>query len=118
MYGQLRPEHADAVVDSAALGRVWLPHYRGRLGLAEPAQIAEACALERFPDARRVDVGAPVQAGGDGDLRVPVAVEARGTRHSLWVHCESRDFTSVTSCAPDAESETRQRWLRASVESG
>ena len=118
MYGRLRPEHADAVVDAAAADKVWLPHYRGRLGLAEPAQVAEACALERFPDALRVDVGAPLGGEGDDAVRVPVDVEAEGARHALSVRCAPRDFTSATSCAPDAEPETRRRWLRADVSSG
>lgn len=111
MYGRLRPGDAPQIAAAAAAGSVWSPRYRGRFGLGEAEQVAEGRALERFPGAQRVRVEPSNAPDEIGELRLRVAVEVDRRREDLLVRLCAREFTSATSCAPDAEIETRRRWL-------
>ncbi|MEE9281607.1 MAG: sucrase ferredoxin [Myxococcota bacterium] len=114
VYGRLRPEDAAPLIDAVESGGVHLPRYRGRFGLTEPRQIAEAQVLLHHPDARALEVGDPDLCGGEA--RVPVRFESDGESRSITVLCRADSYTGVTSCGPDAEPETRDRWICSLVD--
>jgi hypothetical protein len=104
MHGRLRPDDAPALVAALARGAPLVPRYRGRFGLSEPDQVAEAFAYARFPRALEVRV-----AAGDGAAR-RASVKTAGAGHELVVQLAEREFLSPTSCSDDAE-EPRRRWV-------
>lgn len=107
LYGRVEAGDVPALVDAVRHARVYGRCYRGRTGLAELAQIAEAAALERFPRARIASI-APNDAGAS------VALADGDATRRLAVRCVSRPFTAIASCG-DAEPERRERWLVESV---
>lgn len=109
MYGRLRPEDAPALITSIEEQRVYLPRYRGRFGLGEAQQVAEAQVLSRHPQARALEFGEPEPS--EGQVRVPVSFESNGEAHRTQVLCHAQSFRSAPSCSPDADPETRTRWL-------
>jgi hypothetical protein len=112
MYGRLRPEDAPAFIASIEEERVYLSRYRGRLGLGEAQQVAEAQVLSRHPQARALEFGEPEP--GDGRVRVPVSFENNGVTYRTQVLCHAQSFRSAPSCSPDAEPETRTRLIERS----
>ena len=81
MYGRLRAEDAEPLLDRLTRGSVWLERYRGRADLPSAAQLVEAEALRRgaedpiaveLPSAAR---GVATWAGGR--VEVALAEEAR-----------------------------------------
>lgn len=111
MYGRLRPEDAPAIIASIEEQRAYLPRYRGRFGLGEAQQVAEARVLSRHPQAQALEFGEPESS--DGQVRVPVSFESNGETHRTQVLCHAESFRSAPSCSPDADPETRIRWLPA-----
>ncbi len=113
LYGRLTVADAKPLADSVRHGHVYLPRYRGRTGTDEPAQVAEAAALARFPQATEIRVFAPVC---EGDARI-VPVELRGFDgpRRLAVRCVAREFEVIGSCG-DTRAEKRARWVAASVQ--
>lgn len=105
MHGRLRPDDAPALVAALARGGPLVSRYRGRFGLAEPEQVAEAFAYARFPHALDVQV-----APGEGGARVALVKTAAGA-HELEVGLAERAFLSATSCGEAAE--PRLRWVVA-----
>ena len=99
LYGRVTPADVPDLVQAIRNGRVYLPCYRGRTGLSELAQVAEAAALARLPRARAVTV-TPSANGA--------TVTSAGV--TLQVTCERRGFTGIGSCG-DSEPETRDRWV-------
>ena len=106
LYGRVEAGDVPQLVESLRHGRVYGRCYRGRSGLSETAQLAEAAARARFPGAR-------IAALGTGPV---VAVELRDgdTARRLEVRCVMRPFTALASCG-DAEPERRERWQVESV---
>ena len=113
MYGRLRADDAPAFAAAAAAGAVHLPRYRGRLGQPELAQVAEACALERFPAAQKIEIERVAEGAAEQSVRVSIWLA--DARHDLEVRCRAREFSGVTRCGVDAEVETRQRWVPVEV---
>lgn len=114
MHGRLQPADAEPLLRALGRGRAFLPRYRGRAGLDEPQQVAEACVLGRFPDAESCEVGPPEPC--DGGVRVPVSVRADGAAHHVWVHCRERRLFAPTSCSDDPLVEPRTRWVAAGAD--
>lgn len=102
LYGRVSAEHAGGLLAAVRHDRVYLPCYRGRSGLSELEQVAEAAALADGPSAE----AAP---GGD-ETRVSIALGS--TR--FQVTCARRTYTGIGSCG-DAEPEQRARWVAISV---
>jgi len=111
LYGRVTA--ADAARLAAAISRdeVYLPCYRGRSGLSELEQVAEAAALGLFPRASAATVKSPILGEASGVATAAVVAEGR-TAH---VTCERRRFVGIGSCG-DAEPETRERWVATSVQ--
>lgn len=110
LYGRVTAADAPALVEAVRRGAAYLPRYRGRSGLDELSQVAEAAALEHCGGARELHIGAPDLSGGLS--RVPVTVgELR-----LEVTCERRTYLGIGSCG-DAEPERRERWVAKGVRS-
>jgi hypothetical protein len=112
LYGRVGSADVPALVESVRHGRVYPPRYRGRTGLDELAQVAEAAALARVPNAPRIRIG---DAVSDGDACVvPVEVGDGDSIRRLAVRCAARVFTALSSCG-DAEPERRERFVVESV---
>jgi hypothetical protein len=109
-HGRLAPTDAPALVRALAAGRPFVPRFRGRFGLAEPEQVAEAWAHARFPGAHEVDV-----ARADGSDTVSLRVHAGGRECALRLRLAARPFASATSC-DEAETRPRNRWIVASAD--
>ncbi len=108
LYGRVTPADVPTLVEAARHGGVYLPCYRGRSGLDELAQVAEAAAIAHCGGAREFRIHAP-------DLAVAeprVSVAAGDLR--LEVTCERRTYLGIASCG-DAEPERRERWVAKSV---
>ena len=118
LYGRLRAEHAPGLLAAVLSKRVYAGRYRGRMGLEEPRQVAEAFALNQHRDAGQVEVGAAVADPGSGCVRVAVAVRSsRGTRE-LSVVCGKRRFAGASSCGAEAPAEPRTRWVVLRADEG
>lgn len=104
MHGRLRPEDAPALVAALARNAPHVPRFRGRFGLSEPDQVAEAFAYARFPHALEVRI-----APADGVSR-RASVKTAEAAHDLVVPLAEREFLSPTSCGEDA-GELRHRWV-------
>lgn len=100
LYGRVTAADVRGLVAATVRGEAYLPCYRGRTGLSELEQVAEAAVLAHRPGAREVVV--------DGSQ-----VIADGLRFE--VQCEQRVFVGIGSCG-DAEPETRERWVAARVQ--
>jgi hypothetical protein len=112
LYGRVGADDAERLADAARHGRVYLPRYRGRSGLGELAQLAEAAALAAFPDASKLVIAEPAP---DGDARVlRVSSAARDPRARIAVRCVPRVFEAIASCG-DASPERRARWVVENV---
>jgi hypothetical protein len=108
LYGRVTSADVPALVDAVRRGGVYLPCYRGRSGLDELAQVAEAAAIAhcgaaadfriRPPELRAAEARVSV---GAGDLQ-------------LEVTCERRTYLGIASCG-DAEPERRERWVAKNV---
>jgi hypothetical protein len=107
LYGRVTAADVPGLVAAVRRGEVYLPCYRGRTGLSELEQVAEAAALAEFPRARSVVVKAP----GSGVATVAVAVDGM----TVDVSSEQRDFVGIASCG-DSEPETRKRWVATLVQ--
>lgn len=104
LYGRVTPAHVSGLIESVRRGTAYLPCYRGRSGLDELSQVAEAAALAHLGDRLDLSIGA---ANGPR-----VAVTAGDVR--LEVTCERRTYSGIASCG-EAEPETRERWVASSV---
>jgi hypothetical protein len=104
MHGRLAPADAPALVRALAAGRPWVPRFRGRFGLPEREQVAEAWAHARFAGAEAVEV-APRPGG---DPAVSLRVRAGGRESALELRLAAHEFLSCTSCdAVEPERRTR-----------
>jgi hypothetical protein len=112
LYGRVDAASVPALVEASRHGRVYLDRYRGRSGYEELAQLAEAAALARHPDAAKLEIGAPLNDGAARVLRVALA--AGDSRPRLAVRCVTRAFEAISSCG-DAAPENRERWVVESV---
>lgn len=112
LYGRVGAADAVALADAAQHGRVYLPCYRGRSGLDELEQLAEAEALSRFPSATKLKFG---DSGSDGDARtLRVRVRVGDSRTRLEVRCVKRAFEALASCGDEAP-KWQKRWVVESV---
>ncbi len=100
LYGRLGVLDVPALAESIRHDRVYLQRYRGRSGIGELEQVAEAAALARLPSGAPIELGAP-EPDGDG-----FRVNAGG----VVVRCARRAFSAIASCG-DAEPERRERWV-------
>lgn len=107
LYGRVGPADAPELLDAVRHDRVYLPCYRGRTGLSEVEQVAEAAVLAEAGDGP-VGLGAPEPAGNE--TWVPATA---GGRH-FQVTCERHVWTGIGSCG-DAEPEQRARWVAVSI---
>ena len=107
LYGRVSPADAPRLLDAVRHDRVYLPCYRGRTGLPELEQVAEAAVLAEVGDGA-VALGAPEPAGNE--TWVPATA---GGRH-FRVICARQVWTGLGSCA-DPEPEERSRWVALSV---
>jgi hypothetical protein len=109
VHGRLAPADAPALVRALAAGRPWVARFRGRFGLSEPEQVAEAWGYARFPRAERLDVTVQ-QEGPEADTaRVSILAHVAGVQRELSIHLAQRGFASATSCE-EAEPRSRKRW--------
>jgi len=112
MHGRLSPEDAPALVRALAAGRPFVPRFRGRFGLGEAEQVAEAWAHARYAFAETLEVArAPA---GEGDPAVTLRLRAEGREHALLVRLTAHAFLSSTSCG-EAEPKLRARFVVASA---
>lgn len=100
LYGRVTPADVPGLVEAVRHGSVYLPCYRGRSGLDELAQVAEAAALARWGG------GSPVSLGAADAGRVVVTAGSQ----RLEVTCERRTYSGIASCG-DAQPEARERWV-------
>ena len=112
LYGRVGTADVPALVESVRHGRVYLPSYRGRSGLGELAQVAEAAALALFPAATAIQPGIPASHGDEHV--VPVELRDGDATRRLAVRCAARVFATLSSCG-DAEPEQRERFFAESV---
>jgi hypothetical protein len=108
LYGRVTGADVAGLVDAVRHGGVYLPCYRGRSGLDELAQVAEAAAIAHCGGAR----GFRIRAAGSSDAEARVSVTAGEVR--LEVTCERRTYSGLASCG-DAEPERRERWVARNV---
>lgn len=109
-YGRLTPEQVPAFLEAIGRGETYLPASKGRIGLDEPAQVAELAA-RRFvvkaggrDAAVTLSASAPTEAG----LRFEAAID--GLR--LAVDLESREFLRHGHCDAVGEpAELVERWI-------
>ncbi|MFI5315229.1 MAG: sucrase ferredoxin [Myxococcota bacterium] len=109
LYGRVTGADVPALLEAVRGDGVHLPCYRGRSGLGELEQVAEAAALALHPRARALRMTA--RHDGPGEARVAVA--ASGVQ--LEVTCVRRIYAAIASCG-DAEPEQRQRWVAIRVQ--
>lgn len=110
VHGRLAPADAPALVRALAAGRPFIPRFRGRFGLPEPEQVAEAWAHARFAQRDEVKVEARAQGEPSGPVRVDLRIRTAGSERRLEVELAAQVFRSATSCAEDAR-EPRRRWV-------
>ncbi|MBW2415040.1 MAG: hypothetical protein JRG76_11075 [Deltaproteobacteria bacterium] len=113
LYGRLAPADAAPLFAAVSQGEVWKPGYRGRLGLSEPEQAAEAWLCGRFPDAASIETR-PAE-GEDETRRVPAVVHWRGDKREVVVSLATRPFGALESCGA-AEPVARTRWIATGLE--
>jgi hypothetical protein len=116
LYGRLGPEDAGPLLDALGRGLVLASRQRGRLGLAEPAQVAETWLLARFPGAREIAIGKPASAGSDGELRVELGWLLDGAVRRAALCLREREFSGPTSCGDAADFAPRLRWVATRAE--
>jgi hypothetical protein len=104
LYGRVTAADLSGLVDAIRHDRAYLARYRGRSGLSELMQIAEAAALGRVLPGFRLDVAAPEPAGDSARLCVA----------GLELDFVRRRFSGIASCG-DTEPELRERWVLQSV---
>jgi hypothetical protein len=109
LYGRVTTADVPGLLEAIRHDSVYLACYRGRTGLSELAQVAEAAALARHPRTRDWLVTAPKTDASEAT----VAVSARGVE--LAVTCARRSFVGLGSCG-DAEPEERSRWIATRVQ--
>ncbi len=107
VYGRLAPQDVAPLATALAEHRLYLPRYRGRWGLSEPAQATEVWLHERFPEARRVDPGAERREGDT--LRVAARVHLERGDHDVIVSLSEETFHLPAACGKFAEE--RRRWI-------
>jgi hypothetical protein len=104
LYGRVGATDVPALAEAVEHGRVYLPRYRGRSGLEELAQVAEAAALGRLPAGSAIEL----------DSLEIEADSARVAVGRIEIRCVRRTFAGLASCG-DAEPEQRERWVLESV---
>jgi len=104
LYGRVTPADVPGLIQAIQSGDVYLPCYRGRTGLSELAQVAEAAALAQVPRARAASVTATANGA-------EVTLDGK----TLHIACERRPFVGIGSCG-DSEPETRERWVATGVD--
>ncbi len=108
MHGRLSPADAPELVRALAAGRPLVPRFRGRFGLGEPEQVAEAWAHARFAGAELLEVART--PGGEDDPAVSLRLRAQGRERALHVLLAAREFRSCTSC-DEEEPKLRARFV-------
>ena len=108
LYGRVGAADVPALVETARHGGVYLPCYRGKSGLDELAQVAEAAAIAHCGGAREFRIRAPEAPAAEPR----VSVTAGDLR--LEVTCERKTFLGIASCG-DADPERRERWVARGV---
>ncbi len=102
MHGRLRPDDAPALIAALARGAPYVPRYRGRFGLSEADQVAEAFAYARFPQALEVRLAEAEATTRTARVKTPEGgVE-------LQVALAEREFLSATSCGDEPEAPRRR----------
>lgn len=108
VYGQLTPLDVAPLLEAGGRGELLLSRLRGRSGLDQPAQVAEAqlrhrtgrTALDRY---RLVD-----SAGDDGLERRVFEDTVDGSRHEIRLKAGPEPLRFHASCGEDA---LKSRWL-------
>jgi len=114
VYGRLAPADAEPLFSALSRGGVWAKRYRGRLGLSEPEQAAEAWLCGRFPDAASIETR--TAEGDDETQRVPAAVCWREDEREVVVSLAARPFGALESCGAVGPV-SRTRWVPTGLES-
>jgi hypothetical protein len=104
LYGRVTAADLPGLVDAIRHDHAYLARYRGRSGLSELMQIAEAATLGRVAPGFRLDVALPEPAGDSARLCVA----------GLELDFVRRRFSGIASCG-DTEPELRERWVLQSV---
>lgn len=118
-YGRLTAELVPDFLAALDRGDLFLPHYKGRDGLAEPAQVAELAALrwaaERGLSLSGIDVSGSVPATAEPGHRLALGADFDGVR--LDISLTARSFPVQSSCRPEAQGheEAVLRWCLEEV---
>jgi hypothetical protein len=97
-YGRVEPAGAWAVLESALVGDVHLPHYRGRCCHSFPVQAAERAVREATGALGVADVRLVRSEPGASGWRI--ALEAQGTIWEVDVRREEGEPTHLTCSTP------------------
>jgi len=113
-YGRLRPEQVPEFLAAVGRGETYLPLSMGRIGLAEPEQVAELAARRFAVAAGIADQPAALHALVAGDRERRYRAEIGGL--VLDVDIERRDFLRHGHCdaVNDPPAEVK-RWVAQSV---
>jgi hypothetical protein len=104
LYGRVTAADVAPLIEAVRHGGVYLPCYRGRSGLDELTQVAEAAAIAHCGGAREFRIRPPA------DPEAEARVEVTSGELRLDVTCERRTYLGITSCG-DAKPEARERWV-------
>ena len=107
LYGRVTAGDVPELLEAIRHDRVYAPCYRGRSGLGELEQVAEAAVLAPCP-------GASALALAPAGAVVRVSFRDGGAEHRLEVACARRSYSGIGSCG-DAAPEQRLRWQATRV---
>lgn len=105
-YGRLSDQDVAPLMAQEAVGRPYLPCYRGSGRLTPAQQCAEIAVLEWLAqDGMAIDLEVePALSHCHGSATIPVRwTDAQGHQGKVEVACETREITRVDTCADLAE---------------
>lgn len=106
LYGRLDPEDAPALLEQLSGGRVYARRYRGRLGLGERLQTAEALLHAQHPDA--IDVELLEQ--DDERAAVRARLRTDDGERMVDISLAPESFSSLAAC-DDPAPKLQARWV-------
>lgn len=109
-YGRLTPEDVPDFLAAIEAGEIYLPRYKGRSSLDEPAQVAEIAARRWANKAGRDADVVALEPGADEGTARRYTAEVAGAR--LSIRLEARDFIMHGGCEDLATpGQLWRRWL-------
>jgi hypothetical protein len=112
-YGRLRPDDAESFIAAIVAGETYLPRFKGRYDLDEPAQVAELAARRwAAKSGRDADAIALSPQHTDGGSILRFDADVAGQR--LTIRLEARDFLMHGQCETlngGHPAELSRRWL-------